>query len=144
MPVFWRLVVAEATMTSPAPLVLTARRGRASLSMTCVALGRDLAVALGGGEAHIGAVAVSQPRPSHRPGGGTSATTSVIALPGHKEDDLARTLAARFASALGVVVTVACGIHLDDARPEELQDILDLAEALAGTALARLRAPSKG
>jgi hypothetical protein len=123
------------------PMVLTAGRGRLALRMTCVPMGRDLSVTLCGGRAHIGAVAVSQARPSLEPDGGTSATTSVIALPGHKEDELARAIAARFAARLDAVVTVACGIHLDGIRPEELKDVQDLAEQLSAEALGRLTAP---
>ncbi len=126
----------------PTPLVLTLERGRVSLCMTCVPMGRDLAVTLCGGDrAHIGAVAVSQSRPSLEPGGATSATTSVIALLGHKEDDLARTLAARFSARLDAVVTVACGIHMDAIRPGEFKDILEMSEALAAEALERITAP---
>jgi len=126
----------------PMPLVLTRSRGRCGLRMTCLAMGRDLAVTLDGGERpHIGAVAVSQARPSLQEGGGTSASTSVITLPGHKEDDLARAIAARFAAALDAVVCVACGIHLDQALPAELRDIQELAEELAAEALGRLKAP---
>jgi hypothetical protein len=110
-----------------------------ALRLTCQPLGRDLAVTLSGGDrAHIGAVAVGQPRPSGREGGAAAATTSVITLPGHREDELARTLAARFAAALDAVVCVACGIHLDGIRPEELAEVQELAEELAGAALARL------
>jgi hypothetical protein len=105
--------------------------------MTCVAMGRDLAVTLAGGERpHIGAVAVSQGRPSLADGGRTSATTSVIALAGHKEDELARTLAARFASELDAVVSCACGIHLDHILPAELREIQAMAGELASEALA--------
>jgi len=130
-------------MNTQDPLVLTAERGRIVLRMTCVAMGRDLLVGLGGGDrAHIGAVAVSQSRPSLQAGGGVSASTSVIALPGHKEDDLARGLAARFAASLDAVVTVACGIHLDAAREGELKEVLELADGLATRALALLRAPA--
>ena len=124
------------------PIILTRERGRVALRMTCVALGRDLSVTLGGGDrAHIGAVAVSQARPSLQDGGGTSATTSVIALCGHKEDQLARSIAARMAASLDAVVCVACGIHLDQALASELQDVLDLAGELTGEAIARLTAP---
>jgi hypothetical protein len=35
-------------------------------------------------------------------------------------------------------VTVACGIHLDDIQPEEFRDVQELADQLAGEALARL------
>ena len=119
------------------PLVLTRQRGRIALTLTCVALGRDLSVTLGGGDRpHIGAVAVAQPRPSHRGGGRISATTSVIALLGHKEDDLARALADRLASALDATVSVACGVHLDQAGPEDLREVLELARELATELLA--------
>jgi hypothetical protein len=132
-------------MTARDPMVLTAQRGRVALRMVCVPMGRDLAVTLCGGDrAHIGAVAVAQARASLRPGGGTSASTSVITLPGHKEDDLARTLAARFAAQLDAVVSVACGIHMDAIGQGELEDILELAEELAGQALGLLTAPWKG
>ena len=125
----------------PAILALARARGRVAVRLTCVRMGRDLAVTLSGGDRpHIGAVAVSQPRASLREGGPRSASTSVITLPAHKEDDLARAVAARFAAALDAVVTVACGIHLDSIRPEEFKDVQELADELAGEALARLGA----
>ena len=120
------------------PLVLTRRQGRIALRMVCVAMGRDFSVTLDGGQAHIGAVAVAQPRPSHREAGGVSATASVIALLGHKEDDLARSVANRLAAALEATVSVACGIHLEQPGPDELRQVLALAEALTGDLLARL------
>lgn len=133
----------------PAPLrpgstlALTLRQGRVELTMTCTALGEDLSVTLSGGDrAHIGAVAVSQPYPSHADASATSASTSVIALPGHKEEELARTLAARLASQLKVVVCVACGIHMDALQKAELNGILDMADDLVGQLLARLSLPA--
>jgi len=121
------------------PMVLTLQRGRIALTMTGVAMGKDLAVTLAGGDqAHIGAVAVSQARPSHLRGGGTSATTSVITVPGHKEDDLARAIGARLAARLDAVVCVACGIHMDNLAQGELADIQAMAEALTAELAARL------
>ena len=119
------------------PLVLTRRRGRVELRLVCVAMGRDLSVTLDGGDRpHIGAVAVAQPRPSHRGGGRISATTSVIALLGHLEDELARSTAHRLASGLDATVSVACGIHLDQAGPDDLREVRELAEELATELLA--------
>ena len=121
------------------PLTLTASRGRVTLRLTCVALGRDLSVTLTGGDReHIGAVALGQPRPSLGEGGGVSATTSVLALLGHKEDDLARSLATELASRLDAVVCLACGIHLDGITREELALVDDLARELALGLLERL------
>lgn len=121
------------------PLVLTLARGRVALRMTCTAMGADLCVALTGGDhEHIGAVALAQPRPSLAPGGARAASTSVLTLLGHKEDDLARDLAAFLAARLGAVVCVACGIHLDAIAAEELAVVQDLAQELADRLLQQL------
>ncbi|MBI3122079.1 MAG: hypothetical protein HYZ03_07340, partial [candidate division NC10 bacterium] len=55
---------------------------------------------VGGDIPHIGAVAISIPRPSRADARRRSATTSVFALLGHKEDELARPVAASLAQAL--------------------------------------------
>lgn len=116
-----------------------ARQGRLTLRLEAVPMGRDLTVALSGGDhPHIGAVALSQPRASLAPGGPRSASTSVLTLLGHKEDDLARNLAARLAAALDTTVCVTCGIHLDQVLPEELVDVAALAEGLATDLVSRL------
>ena len=140
-------------MTAPAPtgicsgamgedsptIDLTATRGRITVKLRAQHLGRDLAVTIGGGDLpHVGAVAVSQPRPSHDPGGRTSASTSVITLLGHKEDELARRTAASLASGLGVAVTVACGIHVDAITTAEIRDVESIVEELTVALLRRL------
>jgi hypothetical protein len=120
------------------PVILTETQGRVALSLTCVVLGRDLSVTLSGGEGHIGAVALAQPRPAHRPDRSPGATTSVLALLGHREDDLARELAANLARRLGAVVCLACGIHLDAITPGELDAVGTLARSLADRLVATL------
>jgi gallate decarboxylase subunit D len=118
---------------------LSRSRGRVVVRLTAARLGADLALTLSGGDRpHIGAVAVSQPRPSLLGGGGTSTTTSVIALLGHKEDELARQVAARVALATAGTVCVACGIHLEAISAAELEDVGALAEELATELLVRL------
>ena len=118
---------------------LTLRQGRVQVELAWIQAGRDLSVTLCGGDVpHIGAVAVSQPRPSHAEAGVTSASTSVITVHGHKEDDLARAAAARLASALGVTVCVACGIHMDAIRPEEIIQVREMAGELVERLVERL------
>lgn len=108
-------------------IALSASRGRVALRLTAVRLGADLAVTISGGERpHVGAVAVSQPRPS-----GDGATTSVIAIVGHREDEVARKVAARLAAATRGIVTVTCGIHVDAIRPEEIDDVRRMCDELA-------------
>jgi hypothetical protein len=120
---------------------LEAQRGRISLQLVATRMGRDLCVALSGGDrAHIGAVALSQARPSLQGDGSVSATTSVLALTGHKEDELARALAARLAVAIEATVCVSCGIHVDGIRGEEVQAVVALAEELTLELMDRLKA----
>jgi hypothetical protein len=119
---------------------LSLRKGRVEIELAWVRAGRDLSVTLSGGDLpHIGAVAVSQPRPSHVDGGGTSASTSVITLPGHKEDELARAAAARLAAALDTNVCVACGIHMDDITLEEIVQVRVMAGELVEQLVVRLK-----
>ena len=124
---------------APPPILLEARRGRLSLHLGAILMGQDLAVTLSGGDRpHIGAVALSQARPSLKGDGSLGATTSVLALLGHKEDDLARALAARLAATLGASVCVACGIHLEGILPDELTLVPSLVEELTLELIRRL------
>ena len=110
------------------------------LTMTALPVGKDFAVTLSGGEPpHIGAVAVAQPRPSLKKDGSISSTASVIALVGHKEDMLARKVALHMAKELQTVVSVSCGVHLDDVTEEEIQQILELSDSLMHMLIAKAR-----
>ena len=118
---------------------LSLARGRIALRLTAERLGADLAVTLAGGDRpHVGAVAVSQPRAD------AGATTSVVAILGHREDDLARQLAARLAAATRGVVSVTCGIHVDRITPEEIEDVRRMGEELADELLELLAKPTAG
>ncbi|HLN60443.1 MAG TPA: hypothetical protein VK464_02750 [Symbiobacteriaceae bacterium] len=102
-------------------------------------VGADLVVTIGGGtRAHVGAVAVAQPRPSLKGDGRVSATASVIALLGHKEDELARWAALHLATRLNRTVVVTAGVHVDEAALEQIvhldQEVRRLVEALGDQA----------
>lgn len=89
--------------------------------MTAIFMGRDLSVTLSGGDRpHIGAVALRQP----------GAPCSALALPKHRESDLARDIASQLASEFKATVCVACGVHLDEILPEEIEDVFKVAEKL--------------
>ena len=64
---------------------------------------------LGGTRPHIGAVAVAIPRARTGRGRRWSATTSVFAVVGHKDDEVARPVAAALARELRVTVVVTAG-----------------------------------
>ncbi len=95
---------------------------------------------VGGDRPHVGAVAVSLPRPSLRAARRWSATTSVLAVPGHKEDELARPFAAELARALRRTAVVVAGIHIRRARPEDIERVVEN----AGRALEAIIATVRG
>ena len=97
---------------------------RIAIEFTSIAMGSDLCVVIAGGDApHLGAVAVAQARPSLEDASRLSATTSVIALLGHKDDEIARSVAHALAAKLNKNVAVCCGIHLDRITRDELDYI---------------------
>ena len=79
---------------------------------------------LGGEVPHIGAVAISIPRASLARPGRRSATTSVFALTGHKDDELARSMASELARRLGVTAVVVAGVHVARATRSDIAAVL--------------------
>jgi gallate decarboxylase subunit D len=107
--------------------------GRIGITLHAVRLGNDLLVGIYGGDRpHIGAVAVGVPGPAGDSGQPRTAEASVIALAGHREDQVARDAARRIALETGSVVSVSCGIHLDDISAEEIACVCGLVEELTG------------
>jgi hypothetical protein len=108
-----------------------------------VAAGADLTVTIGGGtRPHVGCVVVAQSHPSTREPGRMRVTSSVLTIPPHREESLARPLAEALACELGTVVTVAAGVHDDDLTPAGVAGYLRLGERLRDKLLARLRQPA--
>lgn len=80
-----------------------------------------LSVYVCGGDApHIGAAVLAQPRPSLS-GQGVSCTSSVLNLPGHKDEAFARPLAERLCKAAELPVCVCVGVHVDRAAEADLR-----------------------
>ena len=102
-------------------------------------IGPDILVAIWGGEKpHIGAVAMAQPRPSLKDPKVTSATASVFAFVGHKEDELAKAAAQVLAATLKTNVVVAAGIHWDNLPPEGIQQVIKNSEVLVEMILEKI------
>lgn len=95
---------------------------RTELKVKLIPAGEDLVIVIGGGNQHIGSVAVALPRPGKN-NENNSSTTSVFNLTGHKDDYLSRPLAAKIAAKTGRVVTVVSGFHLDNISKEEIKKI---------------------
>lgn len=89
-----------------------------------VSIGNDLVVMISGGEKpHVGAVAIGIPRSSLANSEKVSATVSVFAMIGHKEDELARIIAQELAASLNRNAIVTVGIHIDQILPEGIGSI---------------------
>ena len=103
---------------------------RIGASITSV--GEDLVVAVGGGEKpHVGCVVLAQPQPAKTKSGEWSASCSVLTIPPHKEEPIARGIASRLAEAFGRVTVVTAGIHDDNLDADGIACYLSLGEELA-------------
>jgi hypothetical protein len=101
-----------------------------------------LLVAIWGGEKpHIGAIAMSQPRPSLKDPALTSSTASVFAYVGHKEDELAKAAAEIMAAALKTNVVVTAGIHWDNLSTEGIQRVIENSNLLVEMILEKILGP---
>jgi len=104
--------------------------GRYDIEATATRLGSDLAVTIRGGEAHVGAVALAQPRPSLRDPQATGATASVLCVVGHKEDAVVKRASEFLAAALDARVVVTAGMHWDDLDAEGIRAVMAKVDAL--------------
>jgi len=107
-------------------MFFTAGEGRYRVDLVASVMGDGLAVQLYGGEKpHIGAVAISLPRPSLSDNARISCNTTVVPLLGHKDDEVAKPVAEEIAIACGKPVVVVAGIHVDDAGPEDIKKLVE-------------------
>jgi len=74
----------------------------------------DIVVVVGGGRDHIGALSLSVPRPSLDNANSISATSSVLTMPAHKDDEPAKYVGEKIAAATNRNVVVIAGIHYDN------------------------------
>lgn len=93
-------------------------------------MGDDLVVVLKGGKEHIGAVGIAQSRPSLSDPGRTSATSSVYTFLGHREDEIAKSMAEDLARTLGRRVVVIAGLHWDKITGEEIGKVVSMCRRL--------------
>lgn len=106
---------------------------RIGASVTSV--GEDLVVAVGGGERpHVGCIVLAQPGENKE----GSASCSVLTIPPHKEEPIARGIATRLAEVLGCVTVVTAGVHDDNIDGAGITTYLRLSEELAEKLVAHL------
>ena len=93
-------------------------------------MGNDLLVVLSGGNVHIGAIGMAEPRPSLRDSRKISATSSVFTYIGHKEDVVVKAMSEGLAKRLNKKVVVIAGIHWDGLKMEEVDIIVELCDRI--------------
>ena len=112
---------------------------RFKLVLAAQPMGNDLNVSLYGGDVpHIGAVALAVPHAGLSDPEEVDASVSLLTVTGHKEDELARKISYTLATAFNCTVSVACGIHLDQATGQEIYDVIKAADNLLEQALQKL------
>lgn len=102
-------------------------------------VGEDLVVAVGGGQRpHVGCVVLAQPLPSKISGKRWSASCSVLTIPPHKEEPIARGIATHLAETLGRVTVVTAGVHDDGLDADGIAIYLRLGRELGEELAKRL------
>lgn len=105
-----------------------------------VRIGADFLVCIHGGDKpHIGAVAAAQPRLSLADPARVSATASVLAYLGHKEDVVVKRVSEQLAAALAANVVVTAGLHWDRLTPDDLPTVMTRCDEIAVLLAARLK-----
>jgi len=122
------------------PFSTSVKEGRFLLRASGLLIGQDLSVSIWGGtHPHIGAVALALTRPSLKDKNKTSATSSVLTVLGHKEDQTVKKVSEALSAALGKNVVVTAGIHWDNLKPEEINLIIALTEKLSRKILDKVK-----
>lgn len=81
----------------------------------------------GGHRSHVGAVALAQ----------NGRLTAAAAFPGHREQQVADRWAAALSAAWQMPVTVACGIHYDNATREQIDAVLAVCDELLAQTISK-------
>jgi gallate decarboxylase subunit D len=104
-------------------VTLTKSLGRIEVRLNAIPVGNDLVVVIDGGRGHIGAV-----------GAGTNcgglAVSSVLTVPGHRDDRIAKDAAERISKKLGCNCAVVAGVHYDNITAQEIKDVLIISSSL--------------
>jgi cell division GTPase FtsZ len=122
---------------------VSAGKGKYKITLVAVATMDGLIVSLVGGEKpHVGAVAISIPRPSLKNSSKFSATTSIFTITGHKDDELAKPVAERLAKEFTQTVVVIAGVHIDRASDDDIRKLVYNSEQAVKNLLKKMKSTS--
>ena len=93
-----------------------------TLEATVTRVGHDLVIVVGGGsEPHVGSLVLAQPHASFADPRRSSVSISVLTIPPHKEEPVARCIAEAVCRTFGRVTVVTAGIHEENLDPEGIE-----------------------
>lgn len=102
------------------------------INMCTNEIGNDICVLIYGGDVpHIGAVALAHRSEVAHQLNRKTTTVSVMTLPGHKEDVLAKNIAVNLSKLLEKNVIVSCGIHIYKLDRDKIQHFSDHIEDMS-------------
>ena len=134
---------AEVAVESTEVWVEDSRSGK-RIGARVTAVGQDLVIAVGGGEKpHVGCVVLAQPGASKTKTGAWTTSCSVLTIPPHKEEPIARGVATRVAGAFARVTVVTAGVHDDNLDADGIAGYLRLGEELAEKLVENLSKPGE-
>ena len=109
---------------------MSVRKG-IKVTMRLIKVGEDYCVVITGGDKpHIGCITLSCPRNSLKNDNTVSATTSVINVLGHKDDEVGRRVSHRLSAAFNKNVAAVCGIHINNAKADDIKTVLEITDEL--------------
>lgn len=105
--------------------------GKIEIALDAKKIGEDYLLTLTGGEEHVGAVATGLfDEKSQR------ASSSVVTMPGHREEYLALHGAKQVSRATKRTSVLVVGIHQDNISPEEIRNIVSVSEEMVESFIA--------
>lgn len=99
--------------------------GKIEMTLEAKRIGDDYLLTLTGGREHVGAVGVGHFDEKSR-----RASSSVLTMPGHREEQLALQGAKQVSRAMRKTTVFVAGIHQDNISPEEIKDVVSAAEEM--------------
>lgn len=128
---------------APVSVTVSAEDDGRRLTAWVTGMGEDVVIAIGGGERpHVGCVVLAVPG-AGRGATGISPTVSLLTIPPHKEEPIARAVAEGVCRGLGRVTVATAGVHEDGISRSGIETYLRLGDVLAEAILKRLRESSQ-
>lgn len=117
--------IAKAINSESDVFSVAAGTGKYRLTARVISAGTDRIVIITGGDSpHVGAVAAAYGIADPERAGCREVSVSVITLPGHREDEIARSMARTLTKRFGVNVAVSAGMHWDGITPRGIETVI--------------------